>query len=186
MAAASISLLPGDIVLVRSKGIFAWLIRQFTRTAGEKRTMVNHVGVMVDQTNLVEALQTTMKHDLRSRYAGSAKAQIAIYRWIGLTDDQRAAVATKAVSYVGRKYGWLKILAHGLDRIIGGRNFFRWLAREDKYPICSWVVAYSYRVIGKDFGVPPNAADPDHIWDYCVENDTKSQFDEIFPLGTLT
>ena len=182
---ATLELVPGDIVLVRSQGVFAWLIRQFTRAAGENRTKVNHVGIMVDKDHVVEALQTTVKQGLGARFAGNRRFQIAIYRWKGLTDQERVAVASKAEGYVGRHYGWLKVLAHGLDRIIGGLYFFRRLAREDKYPICSWVVAYSYRVIGKDFGVPPNAADPDHIWDYCVENDTQTQFEEIFPLGVL-
>lgn len=185
MVSATLQLLPGDIVLVRSHGLFAWFIRQFTRTAGEKRTRVNHVGIMVDGQHIVEALQTTRKYDIHWRFAGKP-FQIAIYRWSGLTEQERATVATKAESYIGSKYGWLKILVHGLDRIIGGRYFFRRLAIQDKYPICSWVVAWAYDGIGKNFGVPPNAADPDHIWDYCVENDTSGQFEEVFPLGRLS
>ena len=94
-------------------------------------------------------------------------------------------VAAKAGGYVGRSYGWLKIVAHGLDRLIGGRYLFRRLAMVDNYPICSWVVAYAFDDIGKDFGLPPNTADPDHIWDYCVEHDTSQQFEQLYPLSKL-
>ncbi len=185
MPESGLELLAGDIVLFRSKGLFARLIRQFTRTAGERRTKVNHCGVMADGSLVVEALSKVLKHDLRRRIGPSARAQIAIYRWKGLTPDDRAKVALKAESYVGRTYGWPKIVAHTLDRIIGGRYLFRRLARNGQYPICSWLVAHAYTVIGKGFGVPPNAADPDHIWDYCAEEETRSQFEEVLPLGPL-
>ncbi len=175
----------GDIVLVRSPGPFGWLIRRFTQLSGERRTKVNHVGVMVDGQNIVEAQSRTRKWDLRWRYAGRSN-HIAIYRWKGLAAQEQATVAAKAEEYVGRKYGWFKILAHALDRYFNGIFLFRRLALQDKYPICSWVVAYAYKKIGRDFGVPPNGADPDHIWDYCVEEATASQFECLFPLGTLT
>jgi len=184
MGGGDMELLPGDIVLTRSKGFVGWLIRQFTRTTGEKRTKVNHCGVMVDGDHLVEALSKVFKNDLRQRYRGG-RAQIAIYRWKGLTEEELQTVGAKAHSYVGRGYGWTKILAHAMDRMFGGVYWFRRLARMDKYPICSWVVAYAYHTIGKGFGVEPNAADPDHIWDYCEEEETRAQFEKIFPLGKL-
>ena len=178
------ALFPGDIVLVRSETRFGWLIRQFTRTFGEKRSKVNHAAIMVNASDVIEVGQRTIKRNLQRHYAGTANA-IAVYRWKGLTVNQRITIAEKAMSYLGAEYGWWKIVAHGIDRMIGGPYLFRRLARQDRYPICSWMVAWSYAAIGKDFGVSAKAADPDHIWDYCVEGETKGQFLEIFALGRL-
>ena len=43
-------------------------------------------------------------------------------------------------------------------------------ARIDNDPICSWLVAKCYQVVGKRFGVDADAASPDDIWDYVSTN----------------
>jgi hypothetical protein len=53
----------------------------------------------------------------------------------------------------------------------------------DKYPICSWLVAYAYDAIGWDFGVPPWVAQPDCIWDYCMAHPERWRV--VHPLGKL-
>lgn len=78
-------------------------------------------------------------------------------------------VAQKARGYEGRKYGWGKIAAHLGDWMLGGRYVWRRLARMDKYPICSWVVASSYGEVGENFGVKVGEASPDDIWDWCLK-----------------
>jgi hypothetical protein len=37
---------------------------------------------------------------------------------------------------------------------------------DNKYPICSWVVADAFAKVGKDFGVEVGMATPDDIWDF--------------------
>jgi len=45
--------------------------------------------------------------------------------------------------------------------------FFRRLNHSDRYPICSWITAYAYdRVLHYRFGVPPECADPDQMYDW--------------------
>lgn len=59
-------LLPGDVFMTRGQGFVSRAIRIFTRTIGEKRTRVNHVGIIVSAGILktskeVEALINTGK-----------------------------------------------------------------------------------------------------------------------------
>ena len=87
----------------------------------------------------------------------------------GLSTRQKEMLVVKALEYEGRLYGVFKLFTHALDRFFDNRYVFRRLATMDRYPICSWIVAYSYkRVLGLMFGSPPNAAQPDDILDYCV------------------
>jgi hypothetical protein len=88
-----------------------------------------------------------------------------------------------AESYVGRKYGVLKLFAHFADWLLLGAYVFRRLAQMDKYPICSWMVAYSFEKGGVSFGVPPNAATPDDIWDYIQKH--PDDYEEVYPLSLL-
>jgi hypothetical protein len=61
---------------------------------------------------------------------------------------------------------------------------FRRLTRSDRYPICSWLVACSFKKAGKTFGVAPGAASPDDIWDFCTrETDKYVEVLELGPLG---
>ena len=46
----------GDIYLTRGKGLFAWLIRICTSKIGEKRSKVNHVGIVVEAGGMKEAV----------------------------------------------------------------------------------------------------------------------------------
>lgn len=178
-------LMPGDIVLTRSEGFVGRLIRTVTRTVGEKHTRATHCGIMVDERNVVEALSKVVKHDLRTVYGQGSDTQVAVFRWRGLSQDEIDTVVAKVEKYRGTKYSWPKIVAHALDRIFGGIYLFRLLTCMDRYPICSWVVAYSYYVIGKDFDVLPNKADPDNIWNYCTEMPSKGRFEVVFPLGNI-
>ena len=67
--------------------------------------------------------------------------------------------------------------------MLQGAYVFRRLDQMDKYPICSWLVAHSYKKIGKDFRVPAGAATPDDIWDFCDKNPDK--YRRVRSLGLL-
>jgi len=89
--------------------------------------------------------------------------------------EERETIVRKAQTYVGRPYGVGQLIFHFLDWLLLGAYVFRRLG-SDKYPICSWVVAHAYAVVGKYFGQPPGAADPDHIWDFVVAKPDKYQW----------
>lgn len=182
-----LSLRTGDVVLTRGQGLVSGVIRFFTRGIGESRTKVSHVGLIVEggpleSCVLVEALHRVMRHVLWSRYAGSG-TKVAVYRPKSLTSEEIATVVQKAESYVGRRYGYMKILAHWLDWVLQGAYVFRRLANEDRYPICSWVVACSFAAAGKRFGVEPGAATPDDIWDFVTQQ--TDQYEPIVELQLL-
>jgi hypothetical protein len=192
---------PGDIFLTRGCGIFSWLIRFFTRSIGEKRTKVNHVGLVVQRGDVktaiaVEALHKVMHHKLWLQYGPPKKDFVAVYRATNLAVEQIKDIVAEAEKQVDKKYGYRMIAAHFMDwlsgRIVGwlfGWQFsdvylFRLLIPGKKYPICSWVVADAFAEADKDFGVEVGMATPDDIWDFVVNNPDK--YKEIHPLKLLS
>ncbi len=184
MAAA---LRPGDIFLTRGTGFVSRAIRFFTRRFGESRTQVNHVGIVVeggafDQAVVVEALREVMRHRLVERYGG-ARDEVAVYRPINLSPAAIAGIVARAESYVGREYGYGKVVLHALDWALQGAYVFRRLGRMDDYPICSWLVAHAYGSAGLTFGVEPGAATPDDIWDFVRSN--PQAYASVWPLTRM-
>jgi len=167
----------GDIFLTRGASLISRLIRFFTRSWGESRTMVNHVGIVVEggsisQAVVVEALRSVTRRRLADGYAGTGTS-VAVFRPINLTSPEIDVIVQAAERYVGRKYGYAMIVAHALDWMLNGVYLFRRLIGSDEYPICSWVVAHAYAKAGKTFGVAPGAASPDDICDFVTENPDK-------------
>ena len=183
-----VELQPADIFLSRSETLLGGLIRFFTRAIGERRTEINHVGVVVEGGDLqhavvVEALAFVRRHRLWSRFGNSPKHRVAVYRPRPIRDDDVATIVRSAEDDVGQEYGWLMVAAHLLDRLFLGVYFFRRLILAKDYPICSWVVAWAYQKTGRDFGVPAAAASPDDIWDYVGSH--PDEYEEILPLERL-
>ena len=166
------TLLPGDIVFTHGNAFINRAIRFFTRRIGEGRSKVDHVALVVvggslEQAVIVEALRTVERHRLVDEYGG-LEHKLAIYRPTRLARDKIQGIVAKAESYVGRDYGYGKIVLHALDWVLQGAYVFRRLGRMDDYPICSWLVAHAYGEAGVHFGVDPGAASPDDIWDYVT------------------
>ena len=185
----SIFLEPGDIFLTRGCGLISKAIRFFTRSIGEKRTKVNHVGIVVQEGDfktaiIVEAQSKVVRHKLWSHYGPPRKDCVAIYRATNLTAEQVKDIVAEAEKQVGKKYGYLMIAAHLKDWMFLGIYFFRRLIPGNKYPICSWVVADAFAEAGKDFSVEVGMATPDDIWDFVVKNTDK--YEEIHPLKLLS
>ena len=178
---------PGDVICTRGNSWVSKSIRFFSRGIGESRTEVNHAGVIVwgdriTRAIVVEALAKVMSHGLWAKY-GKSRDEVAVFRNTKITNLDRMKVAQKARTYVGRKYGYFKIVTHVLDYALFGLNVFRRLNQVEKYPICSWLVAKAYAEIGLDFGVPYAEAAPDHLFDYCLES---PDWELVRPLGRLS
>jgi hypothetical protein len=170
---------PGDIFLTKGNSFVSRAIRFFSRTGGESRTQANHTGLVVGvgdhvKAPIVEAL-TTVKRRMMYSYSSSKNTQVAVFRPLNVSEEDMAAIVARANGYVGRKYGYLKLVTHLMDYFLGGRYVFRRLTNSDRYPICSWVVACAYSDGGLTFGVEPGAASPDDIWDFCVSHPDKYQ-----------
>jgi len=170
-----------DVVLTRSETFVGKSIRFFTRRIGEGQTRVNHAGIMGTPRLIIEALQTVVRRSLTDAYGPPSKQQIAVYRPLNLTPEEQVKVMLKANSYVGMRYGYVKIVAQALDWALQGAYVFRRMAGMDKYPICSWVVAHAYSAAGKDFGVAAGAATPDDIHDFVIKHPDK--YECVWPLS---
>jgi len=185
----SIILNSGDVFLTRGKGFKRRAIRFFTRGFGEKRTKVNHVGLVVEGGDLktaiiVEAVSRVRRHRLWSAYGPLKKDSVAIYRATNLAQHEIDTIVGRAESHVGKKFGYPMIVAHFLDWLLLGAYVFRRIVPGGKYPICSWVVADAFGKAGKHFGVEVDMATPDHIWDFVVER-SPSKYEQIHPLNPL-
>jgi hypothetical protein len=95
-----------------------------------------------------------------------------VWRYARLTGEQRDALAREALKYVNVKFGFLKFTAHALDNLIckllrRDVFLFRHIDPEDHHPVCSGITASVYdRVLHYRFGVDPECADPDQIYDW--------------------
>ncbi len=179
---------PGDIFLTRGCSFISKAIRCITRSIGEKRTKVNHVGIVVQRGDIktaigVEALSKVMRHTLWFQYGPPKKDLVAVYRATNLTAEQIKDIIAEAEKHVGKKYGYCMIVAHLLDWLFLGVYFFRRMIPGNKYPICSWVVADAFAKVGKDFAVEVGMATPDDIWDFIEKNSDK--YKEIYSLKLL-
>jgi len=89
----NILLEPGDIFFTRSSSFVNRAIHFFTRSIGEKRTKVNHVGIVVQRGDIktaivVEAQSKVVRHKLWSRYGPPKKDLVAVYRATNLAAEQ--------------------------------------------------------------------------------------------------
>jgi len=159
----------GDVVCELGQSWLGRAICWFTRGWYEPTTWASHAGRMVDATNIAEALWHFVIHAL------DTGRRIKVWRRRqGLPTPVIACMRAKAAEYLGRDYGWWKNAAHAVDgfleRVTPFRHvyLFRRLVGMTDYPICSWEVAWTFdECVSYRFGVPPNAATPDDIADWC-------------------
>lgn len=183
----------GDIVLVRGNGLGSLLIRVFTRHIGEPRTKVNHVALVTRagfifrdhnfEAEITEASSRVRTLPISVAYGPPRRDMIAVYRPTNLPLELIDVITAAALEHVGQRYGYRRIAAHALDRLCLGAYFFRWLIPDNKYPICSWLVAHAYGHAGLGFGVPVGTATPDDIWDFVEQ--VNGPYDCIWPLGRM-
>ncbi|MEK9735742.1 MAG: hypothetical protein VW239_00300 [Candidatus Nanopelagicales bacterium] len=142
---------------MRGRGLFARLIR--AASDRRERVRATHVGIAVDRAHVVEAIPEGVV--CRGYRAGQ------VYRPTNLTPQERLRIAERARSFVGRPYGWGKILLHAmrLER----------LAVMEGFPICSWVAAAAYASEGYHFGVSYRRATPDDIEDFILAHPDRYQ-----------
>ena len=167
------SFLPGDIIFYHNDDWFGKLFQFAMKGKDEPSTFCNHISGFINYELNVEAL---WKVEVTEFELHPKNKRLKVYRKKNLSDKERDLLALKAVSYVGREYGFAKLITHLGDALLekmfdGQIFFFRRLNHSQRYPICSWVWAYSYyRVLGYKFGIDPEGADPDTMYDFVVNN----------------
>jgi hypothetical protein len=177
--ALSLGVRAGDVFFSRGTSVLGRLIRWVERDPGEEPTWANHVGVVVKAGWLVpdggaEPLAQTVEalwrveHTrwwLRHRHEKCYKVQV--WRHVGLSGPEARRVSDYALKHAGDTYGWWKLGFHLADRLLfeGDKKLSR-LLRVDDRPICSYLVAPEFEVVGVDFGIPAVATDPDEMLDH--------------------
>ncbi|MFA5634539.1 MAG: YiiX/YebB-like N1pC/P60 family cysteine hydrolase [Anaerovoracaceae bacterium] len=129
--------LPGDIVHVRSAGLYGWAIRTTLRSWG------NHDGILVFHAShwyVAEALTSagfvlTPWSEYQARIH-RARSAVCLFRHAGLTDSARSTIRDSALYFagIGLKYDWRAIAWIGLNlllRTAHARNHeHRWYCTE--------------------------------------------------------
>ncbi len=171
--------LPGDVILFAGRtDPYGRLSRWLMRTGREGPTYAVHTAQFLDAGRYLELdfvgkirgtreiLRPRQAHDLWQRRG------FEVWRCRTLTARQRDAVTRQARAYLGARFGMAKFLTHLLDgllnKLLRREVFvFRRLNHDQRYPICSWITAFSYdRALDYRFGVSPECADPDQIDDW--------------------
>jgi hypothetical protein len=165
--------LPGDVILCPGRHVLPHLLTRWaTRSHAERPTYAVHTAQFLAADQIIE-MAAVVKKRSTPEFLQMRKA-FEVWRYTTLTRGQRLAIARQAREYLGRKFGWSKLVTHLLDALVNKVAhkpifFFRRLNHDQRYPICSWITAFSYdRAVHYQFGVPPECADPDHIHDWLV------------------
>ena len=166
--------LPADLIFTHGEGWISSAIRFFQRHRGEEPSYANHTaGIGSTQLCVVEALWRVISTPLEIWL--SEHPQFQIWRMTSLDLPTRARIAKQAESYIGAKYGVLKVGLHMGDGVLGkvlGKEvyFFRRMAFMKPYPICSWEWAWAYWSEGIQLGPAPAYQNPDAQLDYAMGN----------------
>jgi hypothetical protein len=168
----------GDIVFFKKRSLFSRLIRFFTRSKDEPKTYASHVGGLHLRAFTRPHIIESSFEVIRRPFGLDGEGSLEIWSHKTITDEERAEVVAKANEYVGRTYGFFKLVTHFLDAIVVKLInkeffFFRRLTNSDKYPICSWVWAYAYYkgYDNYEFGIDPKYATPDDMHDFVKQSD---------------
>ena len=186
----------GDTFFTHSNTLLGKLIRWGETDLGETNgTWANHMGVVVEDgwigdtdpqavpAIIIEALWKTRKGPLT--LAGNLG--VRVFRPIPpYSPEELTRFRSKAEEFVGRTYGWWKILFQLADRVLfKGRKVLTTALFLDKRPICSYLAARVNaaaesleRQIARvqltqdprAFGIPAQSVDPDEALDYCLAN----------------
>jgi len=187
----------GDVFFTRSNSLLGRAIRWAETDPGEEPTWANHTGVVVEsgwiggtadpayvratydpnysEAIVVEALWKTRRGPLKVN-----GIEVRVFRPKPPLDAvrlQRFRLA--AGSHVGERYGWWRLLMHLTDRaLFRGNKVVSRIAFVKGRPICSYLAAATFAVVGVTFGpVPPAAQTPDVMLDW-VETHSE-EWDEI-------
>lgn len=178
----SINLKKGDLVVVCGESIFSKSLKWMQQTKNENISWASHVGIMISDREVLEALEYGVIVRNISEYFEDNDDKCIIFRKNDISDNERDIIADEACRYENYPYGYWKIPIHSMDmligKIIGPTYFFRKIFLFDNIPICSEIIAKSYfNAIDYVFGVVPKRAQPDDILDHLMKR--KEQWDII-------
>lgn len=149
-AALAPYLLPGDVLLVEGKSRFARIVKAITQSTW------SHVAIHVGANRVVEAdVQDGVRTLPLSALTGCG---IRVMRAVGLSAEQREAVAQAVLARVGQGYDLKHAIRLGRAHLPIGRRDIDPSADPER-AICSTLIAHAFASIGH-----PIFADPKRHW----------------------
>lgn len=171
----------GDVILFAGQGdLYSRVGRWLMRDKGEGPTYSVHTAQFLDAHRVLEmdfvANVKSVEDVVHKRYKLDMwkRRGFEVWRCWTLTEEQRVALTGQAMRYLNVKFGMARFSAHLLDDLIGKLLrreffFFRHIDPEDRRPVCSGITASVYdRALHYRFGVDPECADPDDIYDWVT------------------
>ena len=164
-------LLPGDIILSRSKTWISKTIRFFSKLqSGDAR--VSHAVLVLGDGLVIESLVKIRINEL-AKYKDQT---IVIYRLKDHSDSDRESVRREALKVTGNTYGLLKLPLFVLDSfssVIRRRPvyFFTQTFGITNFQVCSNFVAWIWRTHGNHiWPIDWRSISPDYLDDWCSRN----------------
>lgn len=166
-------LLPGDLLLTRSKSLPGWAIR-LGAAFSDKPNIVNHV-IIVDHVDKAEKLW-----GIEGRPGGVGWKEIDLNllknpytmdnRQQPKTIEQRQYICDEAQALIGTPYDWLGIVGDGFDAV-GLPNPWDDLWEEGKpaHVVCSSAADYIYKGVVLDAPVPDRNCKPTDWAQFWIE-----------------
>lgn len=171
----------GDIIVFAGQSdLYSRVARWIMRLPGEGPTYSVHTAQFISsryvlEMDIVGRIKTVDDVlNKRSKLDMWQRRGFEVWRCRTLTHAQRQALARQTLAFRNRRFGGLAFLMHLLDGVISQAArrdvyAFRRLNHLDRYPVCSEITAMAYdAALHYRFGVDPDCADPDHIYDWVT------------------
>lgn len=159
---------PGNILAVRGKRFFDRGILAATGNTVRHAGMVTETGPFVI---VIEALLRVKTRPIEESVANAEKAYLL--QDLSISADQRANIVKWGLRFYAADYGWGDILLQLANAIFRTTWFTDHLTFGllNQFPICSYLVAESYKTIGLTFGKKEEESiAPADIYNFAIGN----------------
>jgi hypothetical protein len=172
------SLKNGDVVYrLKHNSFFSKAVAWFTRSKNERPTRAVHVAMIIFYAGEFYVIEAVSRVKITPFKEWAKDKEFSVWRKKDLTVSERIDLRDEALKYKGCFYGFWKLFLHAFDAFISKiwyKEVFllRRLQFIDRYPICSWLVAYTYyNALKYSFGTIPKLTDPDSMNDYTRKSE---------------
>jgi hypothetical protein len=158
---------PGDILAIRGKGFFA---RGILAATGNT---VSHVGMVVGDSPVI-VIEALLRVKTRPIGESIADAETAyLLQDLSLSPQKRDTIVKRVCQFSAADYGWGDIVLQLANAIFRTTWFTDHLTFGllNQFPICSYLVAESYKTIGLTFGKQKEESiTPADIYNFAEKN----------------
>jgi hypothetical protein len=165
------NLKPGDIILFGGKGgILGTAILKVMNWFQSDPVVFYHAAIVADENEGLEAGLRIQRFDLKDRLMHAEKFKVI--RMKNITSKQCHELVKTGDKLLGIKYGYSRLILQLFDQIFK-TNFFTHLIKDNKYHVCSSLVAwlfYTHAGKVKFNGSYWRSCEPDDIDDEALRN----------------